>query len=63
MSKPSMEQLEQGVSALIKVLRRLKDENERLRGQAEDFRRKYESLGKEKELIKDKLERLRCNIN
>ncbi len=58
MSKPSMEQLEQGVSALIEVLRRLKSENEKLRGQVEDFKREYESLEKEKESIKEKMEKI-----
>ena len=58
MAKPIMEQLEQLVSTLIEAFRRLKDENEKLAGQVEDFKRACESLEKEKEFIKEKLERL-----
>ena len=58
MSKPSMEYLEQGVSDLIEAFRRLKDENERLAGQVKSFKLECESLEKERELIKEKLERL-----
>ena len=58
MSKPSMEQLEQGVSALVEAFRRLKDENEKLTGQVESFKQEFESLEKEKEFIKEKLEHL-----
>ena len=58
MAKPIMEQLEQVVSTLIEEFRRLKDENEKLTGQVEDFKRASESLEKEKEFIKEKLERL-----
>ena len=57
MAKPIMEQLEQLVSTLIEAFRRLKDENEKLTGQVEDFKRACESLKKEKEFIKEKLER------
>ena len=53
-----MEQLEQLVSTLIETFRRLKDENEKLTRQVEDFKREFESLEKEKEFIKEKLERL-----
>ena len=53
-----MEQLEQVVSTLIEEFRRLKDENEKLTGQVEDFKRVCESLEQEKEFIKEKLERL-----
>ena len=53
-----MEQLEQGVSTLIEAFRRLKDENERLAGQVKGFKLECESLEKERELIKEKLERL-----
>ena len=52
-----MEQLEQLVSTLIEAFRRLKDENEKLTRQVEDFKRACESLKKEKEFIKEKLER------
>ena len=53
-----MEQLEQLVSTLIEAFCRLKDENEKLTGQVEDFKRACESLEKEKEFVKEKLERL-----
>ena len=53
-----MEQLEQVVSTLIEEFRRLKDENEKLTGQVEDFKRVCESLEQEKEFIREKLERL-----
>ena len=52
-----MEQLVQVVSTLIEEFRRLKDENEKLTGQVEDFKRVCESLEQEKEFIKEKLER------
>ena len=58
MAKPIMEQLEHLVSTLIEAFRRLKDENEKLTRQVEDFKRLCESLEKEKELVKEKLERL-----
>tara|TARA_Y100001934_G_scaffold264623_1_gene341840 strand:+ start:108 stop:386 length:279 start_codon:yes stop_codon:yes gene_type:complete len=58
MAKPIMEQLEQVVSTLIEEFRRLKDENEKLTGEVEDFKRAYELMEKEKEFIKEKLERL-----
>ena len=58
MSKPSMEQLEQGVATLIEAFRRLKDENGKLAVQVQGFKRECESLEKEKEFIKEKLERL-----
>ena len=58
MAKPIIEQLEQAVSTLIEAFRRLKDENEKLTGQVEDFKRACESLEKEKEFVKEKLERL-----
>ena len=54
-----MEQLEAGVSTLIDVCRRLKDENEKLTLQMEGLIQKSESLlVNEKESIKDKLERI-----
>tara|TARA_B100001123_G_C15176081_1_gene973393 strand:- start:428 stop:706 length:279 start_codon:yes stop_codon:yes gene_type:complete len=58
MAKSIMEQLEQVVSTLIEEFRRLKDENEKLTGQVEDFKRASELLEKEKEFIKEKLKRL-----
>ena len=58
MVKPSMEQLEQAVLTLIEAFRRLKDENEKLTTQVEGFKRECDSLEKEKEFIKEKLERL-----
>ena len=58
MAKPIMEQLEQVVLTLIEAFRRLKDENEKLTGQVEDFKRVCESLEQEKEFIREKLERL-----
>ena len=59
MSKPDMEQLEAGVSTLIDVCRRLKDENEKLTLQMEGLIQESESLlANEKESIKNKLERL-----
>ena len=54
-----MEQLEAGVSTLIDVCRRLKDENEKLALQIESLIQESESLlVNEKESIKNKLERL-----
>ena len=58
MAKPIMEQLEQVVLTLIEAFRRLKDENEKLTGQVEDYKRVCESLEKDKEFIKVKLKRL-----
>ena len=46
-----MRQLEQGVLTLIQAFRRLKDENEKLTGQVEVFKRERESLEKEKNLL------------
>ena len=53
-----MEQLEAGVSTLIEVCHRLKDENEKLTLQMEGLIQKGESLANEKEVINDKLARL-----
>ena len=50
-----MEQLEAGVSTLIEVCHRLKDENEKLTLQMEGLIQKGESLANEKEFIKDKI--------
>ena len=53
-----MEKLEAGVSTLLEAYRRLKEENEKLAGQVENLKRDGESLNKEKEFVKEKLERL-----
>ncbi len=53
-----MEQLEAGVSSLIEVCHRLKEENEKLTLQMEGLIQKGESLANEKEFVNDKLERL-----
>ena len=53
-----MEQLEAGVSTLIEVCHRLKEENEKLTLQMEGLIQKGESLANEKEFVNDKLERL-----
>jgi predicted RNase H-like nuclease (RuvC/YqgF family) len=58
MPKPDMEQLEAGVSTLIEVCRRLKDENDKLTLQMEGLIQKGESLTNEKEFINNKLERI-----
>ena len=58
MAKPIMEELEQVVLTLIEAFRRLKDENEKLTRQVKDFKQACESLEKEKEFFKEKLERL-----
>ena len=55
MSKRDIEQLEAGVSTLIEVCHRLKDENEKLTLQMEGLIQKGESLANEKEFINDKL--------
>ena len=53
-----MEQLEAGVSTLIEVCHRLKDENEKLTLQMEGLIQKGESLANEKEFVNDELARL-----
>ena len=58
MSKRDIEQLEAGVSTLIEVCHRLKDENEKLTLQMEGLIQKGESLANEKEFINNKLARL-----
>lgn len=58
MSKPDIEKLEAGVSTLLEAYRQLKDENQKLTLQVEDLTRKGESLSKEQEFAKEKLERL-----
>ena len=53
-----MEQLEAGVSTLIEVCRRFKDENDKLTLQMQGLIQKGESLANEKEFVSSKLERL-----
>ena len=53
-----MEQLEAGISTLIEVCRRFKDENDKLTLQMQGLIQKGESLAHEKEFISSKLERL-----
>ncbi len=58
MSKPDMEKLEAGVSTLLEAYRQLKDENQKLALRLEDLTRENQSFSKEKEFIREKLERL-----
>ena len=58
MSKPDIEKLEAGVSTLLEAYRQLKAENQKLILQVESLTRKGESLSKEQEFFKEKLERL-----
>ena len=58
MSKPDIEKLEAGVSTLLEAYRQLKAENQKLILQVEGLMREGESLSKEQELVKEKLERL-----
>lgn len=58
MSKPDIEKLEAGVSTLLEAYRQLKDENQKLTLKVEDLTREGESLSKEQEFAKGKLERL-----
>ena len=58
MSKPYIEKLEAGVSALLEAYRQLKAENQKLVSQVEGLKREGESLSKEQEFFKEKLERL-----
>ena len=58
MSKPDIEKLEAGVSTLLEAYRQLKDENQKLIRQVEGLTREGESLSKEQEFAKGKLERL-----
>ena len=53
-----MEQLEAGISTLIEVCRRFKDENDKLTLQMQGLIQKGESLANEKEFVSSKLERL-----
>ena len=56
MSKPDIEKLEAGVSTLLEAYRQLKAENQKLILQVEGLTREGESLSKEQEFFKDKLE-------
>ena len=58
MSKPYIEKLEAGVSALLEAYRQLKAENQKLVLQMEGLKREGESLSKEQEFVNEKLERL-----
>jgi hypothetical protein len=58
MSKPDIEKLEVGVSTLLEVYRQLKAENQKLILQVEGLTREGESLSKEQDFVKEKLERL-----
>ena len=58
MSKPDIEKLQAGVSALLEAYRQLKAENQKLILQVEGLTREGESLSNEQEFVKKKLERL-----
>ena len=58
MSKPDIEKLEAGVSTLLEAYRQLKAENQKLILQVEGLMREGESLSREQEFFKEKLERL-----
>jgi len=58
MSKPDIEKLEAGVSTLLEAYRQLKAENQKLILQVEVLMREGESLSKEQEFVKKKLEHL-----
>lgn len=58
MSNPDLEQLEEGVSILLEAYRKLKGENQKLAAQVDNLIREGQGLAKEKEFIKQKLERL-----
>jgi hypothetical protein len=58
MSKPDIEKLEAGVYALLEAYRQLKAENQKLILQVEGLTLEGESLSKEQEFFKEKLERL-----
>ncbi len=58
MSKPDIEKLEAGVSTLLEAYRQLKAENQNLKLQVEGLTREGESLSKEQEFAKEKLDRL-----
>jgi hypothetical protein len=58
MSKPDIEKLEAGVLTLLEAYRQFKAENQKLILQVEGLTREGESLSKELEFVKGKLERL-----
>ena len=58
MSNPDMEKLEAGVSTLLEAYRQLKDENQKLTLRLEGLTQENQSFSKEKEFIREKLERL-----
>jgi hypothetical protein len=58
MSKPDIEKLEASVSTLLEAYRQLKAENQKLILQVEGLMREGESLYKEQDFFKEKLERL-----
>ena len=58
MSKPDIEKLEAVVSTLLEAYRQLKAENQKLLLEVEGLTREGESLSKEQEFFKEKLERL-----
>jgi hypothetical protein len=58
MPKPDIEKLEAGVSTLLEAYRQLKAVNQKLILQVEGLTREGESLSKEQEFVKEKLERL-----
>ena len=58
MPKPDIEKLEAGVTTLLETYRQLKAENQKLILQVEGLTREGESLSKEQEFVKEKLERL-----
>ena len=58
MSKPDIEKLEAGVSTLLEAYRQLKAENQKMILQVEGLMREGESLSREKEFFKEKLDRL-----
>ena len=58
MSKPDIEKLEAGVSTILEAYRQLKAENQKLILQVEGLMREGESLSKEQDFFKEKLELL-----
>ena len=58
MPKPDIEKLEAGVTTLLETYRQLKAENQKLILQVEGLTHEVESLSKEQEFVKEKLERL-----
>jgi hypothetical protein len=58
MSKPDIEKLEAGVSTILEAYRQLKAENQKLILQVGGLMREGESLSKEQDFFKEKLELL-----